>query len=281
MKKTKTSLQEPTSTQILKPPAFLKLGTEVVRTLKEFVDAADRPPGRHLQQKEFATLIGAPKSTIHDWYHGEMPAPIKFCICALERLSEEQRIDLLNRLCRPCIRLDHPRLGHNAKLIEWLETVPKRSAGLTFLVGPSDALRSFVLTAIGNTAVRLFAMKKLGGLDLRIPREWAAVPGVMYFRKPSSVADLKNAVRQFWSSCDYSGADFLLFNSVWELLPELRPKIAELAKTKTVIVGDDYASGLEGRRPYFPQANIISLGVGPNERIDVRMSLGHEVDEKS
>jgi hypothetical protein len=281
MKEAKTSPQESISKQILEAPAFLKIGNEVVRTLKEFVDAADRRPGEHLQQMEFGKLIGASKSTIHDWYHGEIPAPIKFCICALERLTEEQRVDLLARLCRPCIRLDHPRLAHNRKFIRWFGSVPNRPAGLTFLVGPSGLLREFVLTAIGNSVVRLFALKKIRSLDLRIPAQWAPVPGVTYFRQPTNTADLKNAVLQFWNSCDYSRADFLLFHSVWELVPELRRRIAELAKTRTVIVGDDYASGLEGRKPYLSQANIISLGVGPNARIDLRISLRKEAGEKS
>lgn len=90
----------------------------------------------------------------------------------------------------------------------------------------------------------------------------------------------KSAVQQFWSSSEYSRSDFLLFHSVWELVPELRRDIVELASTRTIIVDDDYALGLEGRKPYLPQANIIHVGIGPNERIDLRISLRKETVEK-
>jgi hypothetical protein len=43
MKKARISGQGSHYEQILEPPAFLKIGNEVVRTLKEFVDAADHP----------------------------------------------------------------------------------------------------------------------------------------------------------------------------------------------------------------------------------------------
>lgn len=281
MKKAKTGPEKSGAVQVLKSPAFLKLGSEVVRTLKEFLDEAERPSGRSLQQREFGRLIGASKSTIHDWYHGEIPEPIRFFICALERLTEAQRVDLLARLCRPCIRLDHPRLAHNTKFIQWFDSLPIQSAGLTFLVGASDLLRECALTAIGNSAVRQFALKSIGGLIVRVPDQWAPVPGVTYFCKPKNIADLKSEVLQFWTSCEYSRADFILFDSVWELVPELRQRIADLAKSRTVIVGDDYASGLEGRKPYLSKANIVSLAAGPNERIDLRISLRKESGQKS
>jgi hypothetical protein len=280
MKKANVGSEELGAQQVVKAPAFLKLGSEVVRALKDFLDAAERPSGRSLQQKEFGSLIGASKSTIHDWYHGEIPAPIKIMICALERLSERQRVDLLGRICRPCIRLDHPRLAHNTEFIRWLERVSTHPAGLSFLVGPSASLRSFAMAAIGNTAVRSFALDEIGGLDLRIPDEWAPIPGVTYVRRMSNTADIKNVALQLIDSLDQSSANFIVFNSVWELLPELRRRIAELAETRTVIVGDNYASGLEGRKPYLAEANIISLGAGPNERIDLRISIRKENGEK-
>lgn len=270
------ALEKAGAGQILEAPAFLKLGNEVIRGLKQCLDAAERPSGNSLQQKEFGQLLGAPKSTIHDWYHGEVPDPITFFLCALERLKDTERSELLTRLCRPCIRLDHPRLSHNLNLIQWLDSLRTAPAGLSFLVGSSDSLRQFVSAAIGNSAVRTFPLSRIRGLDLRLPDQWAPVPGVTYFRTRTNIADLKNAILQYWDPCRYSHADFLLFDHVWEMVPELHQGIAELAKTKTVIVGDNYASGLQGRKPYLAQANIITMAAGPNGRIDLRISLRKE-----
>ena len=60
----------------LEPPAYPKKANEVIRRLKQVMDEAERPPGQALTQKEFGRLLGAPRSTIHDWYHGKLAAPI-------------------------------------------------------------------------------------------------------------------------------------------------------------------------------------------------------------
>jgi hypothetical protein len=71
MKKSKaTSNPNPHSDVFIKGPAYHKTGNEVIRELKKLMDAAERPSGQALAQKDFGCLIGAPRSTIHDWCHG-------------------------------------------------------------------------------------------------------------------------------------------------------------------------------------------------------------------
>ena len=58
-------------------PGYPKTASEVIRCLKKALEKAERLPGQELTQKETPTLIGAPKSTLHDWFHGNLAAPIK------------------------------------------------------------------------------------------------------------------------------------------------------------------------------------------------------------
>jgi hypothetical protein len=101
----------------LKPPAYPKLANEVIRQLKRMMDEAERPAGQPLTQKEFGRLVGVPKSTIHDWYHGNLVEPAMHFVCALERLSETQRTALFRKLCRDCPRLQHAHLAHDARAV--------------------------------------------------------------------------------------------------------------------------------------------------------------------
>jgi hypothetical protein len=55
---------------IITSPAYPKTAGEVIRLLKEALDTADRKESQKYDQREFAQLIGAPKSTVHDWYYG-------------------------------------------------------------------------------------------------------------------------------------------------------------------------------------------------------------------
>ena len=256
------------------PPAYPKLATEVIRQLKKGMDQAEYPPGHKLTLKRFGLLIGAPRSTIHDWYYGNLPAPINYFLCAMERLPEIQRTGLLRQLCRDCPRLLHPRLSHDAHAVNALRGLLAQPAGLTFVVGATDATRTFLITAFGNSAGQFIPIRTVCGLDLHQPDSFVPVSGVRYWRNPpGDTGNAQPLVRELWKDILNSTADLLLFNGLWSLMPELRSDIIELARHRLVIVADKLDSrGLMAYATKGLPINIVTTSAEPGGRIRVQVS---------
>ena len=118
MKLTKLAQQNfQSSNGLLLAPAYHKSGSAVVRTLKQALDRAECSPGQQLQQKQVGHMVGVAKSTIHDWFHGKLAGSLQSFLCVFERLTETERILILREICRPCPRLEHPRLAHDAEAL--------------------------------------------------------------------------------------------------------------------------------------------------------------------
>jgi hypothetical protein len=249
MKKSKVWPISPKHPDLLQSPAYPKAANEVIRLLKRSIDRVERPPGRELELKEFGQLIGAPRSTIHDWYHGELPKPMKYFLCAMERLPEPHRINVLRQLCRDRPSLDHPRIAHDQHAQHLLKSLIPQINGLTFVIGPHDELRSFVITAIGNSAIRSLSLEDVAGFDVHSPDRFVPVPAVLYFRKPENTSQTKSLIEELWPAIESSPAKMVLLNGVWVLVPGLRHKIQALARRTHVIVADQLdaiPSGLAG-----------------------------------
>lgn len=270
MKKTTTVLRfMPQFKALVEPPGYPKTANEVIRQLKKALDKAERPPGLELMQKDFGLLIGAPRSTIHDWYHGDLRASIKHFLCAMERLSELQRAELLSKLCRDCPRLDHPRLMHDPAAVDSLRGLLAKRAGLTFVTGSDDAIRTFLITALGNSAGQAVPSSSISGMDLHRPDSFVPVPGVVYFRNPNDSSNVAQLILELWRTIEKSPTDLILLNSVWTGVPELRDRIIALATKRHVIVADQldvtrYLSSIVA-----PPTTIIKVTSERNRRIRV------------
>jgi len=259
----------------LNSPACPKTANEVIRRIKLVMDEADRPPGHALTQKEFGRLIGAPRSTIHDWYHGNLAAPIEHFLCAMERLSEIQRTELLRKLCRDCPRLQHPRLVHDPQAVNSLSGLLMRPLGLFVITGPTDALRTFLITALGNSAPLMVTTKTITGMDMHRPDSFVPVPGVLYFRNPNDSQQKKQLIQEQWKGMEDSSADVFLFNGVWTMVPELRGKIVELAKRRSVFLADEFDGSFPARGEARDMvATFICCDLRPNNQIGVRIETG-------
>ncbi len=218
-------------------PAFPKEGSQIIRVLKEAVDRAEFPRGEDLTQQHFGELIGLAKSTVNDWFHDRLVDQIKAFLCGLERLSPQGRADLLSEICRECPRLNDARIAHDSGSVGALTALVQQQAGLTLITSRSDKARTFLITAMGNAAN---GAVRASGFDLRSPREFVPVSGVLYLSGCSrSAADVRAAIRRLWPVVVDSDARLLIFNGVLTLTPELRPRLAALARTRNVIVADD------------------------------------------
>jgi hypothetical protein len=253
---------------ILRSPAYPKIGNRVIQKLKKALDLVECAPRRELTLKQFGQLIGAPKSTIHDWYYGDLVAAIEHFVCALERLSEVQRQEFIGQFCRECPRLQHPRLIHDRIAINSLGALLKLQSGLTFIIGSTDEVRTFVMTALGNSAMQLLDGKFACGIDVHKPDLFIPAPGVLYFENPKDPTMLRKLIRHLWNEVENCPAKTVLINGVWNGAPEMRDKITACSKNRHVIVVDQFDAGVPRRSNGRPMVcNIIAVSSDANQRI--------------
>ncbi|MGC9944251.1 MAG: hypothetical protein ABSE48_20685 [Verrucomicrobiota bacterium] len=262
----------------VRTPAYPKPGNEIFRKLKLLLDAAECPPGGQLLQKEFGALLGMPKSTVNDWSYSNLPPAIRFFLCALERLSEESRVAFLRAYCRGCPRLDAPRIAHDAGVLNALKALVARPTGLTFIRGDSDPDRTYLLTAIGNSARRIIPGVQMSGVDMHYPASYVPVTGLSYF---GGGADLHQSVtlRREVHSAAKSGAQLLLFNGVWNADPEMHRLFARWSSNRHVIVADQLRPSATLRNSY-KNANIISLSTGADNHLVLQIETAKHLAEE-
>jgi hypothetical protein len=252
-------------------PAFQKAGNEVVQGLKAALDRAECTHGGQLTQRRFAELIGIAKSTINDWYYSPLVDPIRGFLCGLERLSESERAGLLRGLCRDCFRLPDGRLAHDAQSLGALLALVNRSRGLTFISSQSDTARTWLITAMGNSAG---GEVRACGIDVHSPDTFVPVSGVLYRVKCGPLGEMRMVIREVWPVVAKSDAQLLLFNGIWVAMPELRPLIAELARDRNVIVADGFGT-IVPRPSEWPKLNVSVVTVespgGHDNRLQIRI----------
>lgn len=242
----------------LQAPAHPLSGVEMVKALKSSLEAVECPSGEELFQNRFGELIGAPKSTINDWSHGKLVEPIKRFLCGLERLTETERTKFLGRLCRPCPRLHDPQIAHDPGAVQALSALLNQTSALTFIVG-SEAARTYLVTAMGNS-VAWHARAR--GLDVHRPDRFVPVPGVSYLMEPCALPQLRTTFRRLWPSLVDSKSPITILNGVWELLPEVRLRVAKAAAKRHVLIADE--PGLDLQRMHWRvRVNVVSIEISP------------------
>jgi hypothetical protein len=252
-------------------PLFLKSGNELVRELKGALDRAEFPSGGCLTQKRFAELIGLPKSTINDWYHSPLVGQIKGFLGGLERLSELERTNLLRQFCRDCFRLNDPRLAHDPQSVSTLIHLVQQPSGLAFISSRSDSARTFLISAMGNSAG---LEVRACGLDMHKPDTFVPVNGVLYLCKPCSPAEIGPILRDVWPTIADSEAQLLLFNGIWSAGPDFRVKAGEMAKDRNVLIADNFDDAIPRLRDWRGvNASLISVDWEEREGGRLRVSI--------
>lgn len=226
------------SNGLLLAPAYHKSGYEVIRTLKQVIDRTECGPGQHLEQKQFGCLLGVSRSTIHDWFHGELAGPIQNFLCAFERLSEADRILVLREFCRQCPRLEHPRLAHDTRTLQLLRASLHQKVGLTIVIGPSEP-RTFLVTAMGHSITRVEATGRVCGLDIHRPDSFVPVAGVNYCQNPPDSEQARPLAALALEDVESSTAELVIFNGIGIAISQFPTVIRRLATTRHLIVADD------------------------------------------
>jgi hypothetical protein len=134
-------------------------------------------------------------------------------------------------------------LAHDPGTIKKLESLLQRPVGLTLILGRSDEAKTFLFTAMGNSALRLKARIRICGLDLNAPISFSPVPGVFHCPTRLGTPKLQQIAAEVWPLIAGRRANLVLLNRVWSAAPELQPAIERLATEKHVILADDWDCG--------------------------------------
>lgn len=231
----------PSAKGLLLAPAYHKPGHEVVRALKQALDRMECSPGQHLEQQRFGQLLGIPKSTVHDWFHGKLPVPVQSLLCAFERMTETERILFLREFCRPCPRLEHPRLAHDTATLNRLKALLNQPAGVTVVVGPSEP-RTFLVTALGHAITRVEPKRRVCGLDIHRPNTFVPVAGVLYCQQPPEPQQAGQLAAHVLGEIERADAELVIFNGIWSGISQFPRAIRRLAASRHLIMADEFAS---------------------------------------
>jgi len=264
------------SNELLRTPAYHKSGSEVVRALKQALDRVECSPGQQLEQKKVGHMLGVSKSTIHDWFHGKLAGPLQNFLCVFERLTETDRILILRELCRPCPRLEHPRLAHDAEALNRLKALLAQPAGLTFVVGPSEP-RTFLVTALGHSISRVNPTKRVCGLDVHRPDSFVPVAGVLYCQGPPNLELVRHLAANIVDEVESSEAELVIFNGIWSGISQFLKAIHRLAETRHLIVADDFDPAIDGLAKFGPKpVQVMAVSQIPGKQglihVDFRLS---------
>jgi hypothetical protein len=147
--KTKESMQLDQRDQ---PPAISFPPERIIRLLLDLKVSLGHMQGQSLSYEGWAQLTGRPANTIASWCAGGAAHPLEVLLASMERLPERERHRLLDIACREFPTLLHPRLAHDFVACSRLATLLRQSAGLTFVQGGSEYIRTFVMSALGHSA---------------------------------------------------------------------------------------------------------------------------------
>ncbi len=179
----------------------------------------------------------------------------------MERLTEGERHQLIDRSCRDYPTLAHPKLAHDFVACSRLATLLRQPSGLTFIQGGPEHMRTFLLTAFGHSSVSA-ELKQLvvAGVDIHRPDEFVPVLGLIYLDNPLSAREIERQVKQLWPIVRATGSPLVLLNDILRRVPALHQEILDLSRTSHVMVAD----------ALFPTSgDLISHGPIPSHLVTV------------
>ena len=220
-------------------PAYHKRGPELVRRLKGALDKVECDAGQAMTQKAFGAILGIPKSTIHDWFEGPLPEPLRAFFCGLERLGWPEWVYLVRGFLRNCPRLNDSRLAHNAGFEKALRQDLSKPTGLIIIRGTPQSAGKFLFAAVGNAVRRIKPKARVCGIDVQAPVAYCAVPGLFYIRQPTDRERTRSIVCELWRLLRETDADVLLLDEVVKAAPELWPQVVKISKERLVIISDN------------------------------------------
>jgi len=116
----------------------------------------------------------------------------------------------------------------------------------------------------------LIPAKTVCGRDVHKPDLFVPVHGVLYFWEPNDAVQVRQLLPDMWQVMKNAATDLILLNRVWTILLEIREEIITCAKSRHVIVADQFDTGVTIReRGKRIHPNIVAVTSGLNQRIQV------------
>jgi hypothetical protein len=204
----------------------------VKRLLLALKASLGRGTGAPLTFDEWGEMVGRPGNTLASWCADGEAHQIQALLASLERLPKPDRHRMVEDACRLYATLRHKRLAHDFVAMSELAALLRQATGFTAIQGVMDHLRTFLLTALGNS---FEGAGPVAGIDAHRPDGFVPVVGVSY---PDDPRDAAGHVRRAWPDVRSTEASLILLNGVWSVAPELRPEILDLARRAHVVAAD-------------------------------------------
>ncbi|HYG33706.1 MAG TPA: hypothetical protein VEC99_02915 [Clostridia bacterium] len=250
----------------IRPPAYPFTAQELLGDLR---GRLAREEGHPLGFVDLASLIGQPKSTAHFWFSLYHHPHLLAFMSLLERLSRVERQSFIEGNCRTLPLVSDPILtGQTTQLARLLA----QQKGLTVITGHSDHARSYVLTGLGHSWIRLHRKRsRPSGIDIHRPRAIVPIETLQYIDERLDGGRIRELALQIWPKILTSKSALLLGNRLWSLVPEIRNDLLRIANQKHVVLAEESTVELEaiGRNLPLPTHIVTLLATTGAEKIKV------------
>ena len=136
-------------------PSPLFPASRITKLLLDLKASLGQAEGQSLSYDEWAQIAGRPANTIASWCAGGAAHQLEVLLASMERLTADERHRLIDGACRDYPTLRHPKLAHDFVACSRLATLVRQPSGLTFVQGGPEHMRTFLLSALGNSASSL------------------------------------------------------------------------------------------------------------------------------
>jgi len=259
----------PFASEILTAPAYPHKGNQLLDELRQRINLAE---GHDLEMDRLGALLGIPRSTLSNWCGHYENLAVQLVFSMLERLPKQEQDVFLKRRCRIHPTLEHPALAHEPTVIEHLRFLLQATSGLTVIDGRSESARSFVLGALGHSFPRQDPRHRpVAGISCMPCGKFVAIEGVKYFRAGLSQARMRQLIDELWPLICSANTSMVLLDGVWSLAPGRHAAILTLARSRHVVLADQFKPGeLANCGSQQMHHLLVSGTVGESLRVEVR-----------
>jgi hypothetical protein len=264
------SLSLDVSAEVIASPAFPTPGYVIFNKLRSLLAAAGQKPPVTLQQ--LMKMLGLPLGTCHGWFTTDDLPHVQALLCLIERIPEEDWLNVLRQFLRVYPTIQHPMLAHNPETVRMLERLLSVRLGLTLIRGGTYEDRSFVLTALGHSFSQMDKLHRMpAGMDVHTPKTFVPVESLFYFRETVPPQRLNELIHEKWQQIRRSDSPLLLFNGIQSVAPDLTPEISRLARLRHIIATEPIMTkcGLVHRRKRMA-VQSLELSTGPGNLIHIQ-----------
>ena len=224
--------------QKLPPPPDVYRPARVRELLRSTKLALEQFHRREISFEELGRYSAQAGSTVFEKLQKDEHPQIEALLGWLEHLPEDVRGRLINSICRVFPHLEDRRLGHNPGQVSSLRSLLKQPIGLT-LIGGNDGLRTWLISALGNSSLMLGSDHGLvSGIDRSLPDWFVPVEGMTYLNAPVPQSPSPKSILKAWSTCGAGGRNIVLLNGIITLEPDLRLEVLKMAAEHNVFVAE-------------------------------------------